>query len=94
MSNEETIEKIRTIIDHIRPWIQGDGGDLEFISYENNIVTIKLTGACIGCAAIDTTLNDGIKSWIMDEVLEVKDVVLQQDAPDFSAFENYDFSNF
>lgn len=92
MSNEETINQVKTIIDHIRPWIQGDGGDLQFVSYQDGIVTVKLTGACVGCSLIDTTLNDGIKSWILDEVADVKDVVLQQDEVDMSAY--YDFRNF
>ncbi len=75
----EAEEKIKKIIEHIRPYINADGGDLEFVSYVDNIVTVKLTGACVGCSMIDTTLNDGIKGWILDEVPEVKDVVLQQE---------------
>ena len=74
----ETEEKIKKIVEHIRPYINADGGDLEFVSYIDNIVTVNLTGACVGCSMIDTTLNDGIKGWIMDEVPEVKDVVLHQ----------------
>lgn len=74
----EAEEKIKKIIEHIRPYINADGGDLEFESYIDNIVTVKMTGACVGCSMIDTTLNDGIKGWIIDEVPEVKDVVLQQ----------------
>jgi len=74
----EVIEKIKSIIEHIRPYILADGGDLEFVSYSDYIVTIKLSGACLGCASIDTTLNEGIKQWIMDEISEVKDVVLEQ----------------
>ncbi len=74
----EAEEKIKKIVEHIRPYINADGGDLEFVSYIDNVVTVNLTGACVGCSMIDTTLNDGIKGWIMDEVPEVKDVVLHQ----------------
>ncbi len=80
--------KIKKIIDHIRPYILADGGDLEFISFENGIVTISLSGACLGCSMIGTTLNDGIKQWITSEVPEVTDVVLQED---LSLNESYDF---
>lgn len=74
MENKKVIETIKKIIDGIRIYIQNDGGDLEFISYENNIVTIKIMGACIGCPQITTTFDDGIKTLIMSEIKEVKDV--------------------
>jgi Fe-S cluster biogenesis protein NfuA len=80
--------KIIKIIEHIRPYILADGGDLEYISYKDGIVTIALSGACIGCSLIGTTLNDGIKSWIMSEVPEVQDVVLQEGTVEL---EGYDF---
>ncbi|MGN1398705.1 MAG: NifU family protein [Erysipelotrichaceae bacterium] len=79
----DTEEKIKTIIDHIRPYINGDGGDIEFVSYLDGIVTIRMLGACVGCSMIDTTVNEGIKGWIMDEIEEVKDVVVEQNFPDF-----------
>lgn len=83
----DTVTQIKTIIDHIRPFLNADGGDIEFVDYQDGIVTIRMLGACIGCSMIDTTLNEGVKGWIMDEVSEVKDVVLQQE------FLNYDFLN-
>ena len=43
--NEET--KIKEVIDTLRPFLVGDGGDVEFIKYENHIVYIKLSGACL-----------------------------------------------
>ncbi len=69
-------DKIIRIIEHIRPYILADGGDLQFVSYKDHIVTVSLTGACASCGMIDTTLNEGIRQWIMDEVDEVEDVVL------------------
>ena len=86
----EIEERIKAIIDHIRPYINGDGGDIEFVSYQDGIVTIRMLGACVGFSMIDTTVNEGIKGWIMDEIEEVKDVVLQQDYPDFDmSFDQY-----
>ena len=86
----EIEERIKAIIDHIRPYINGDGGDIEFVSYQDGIVTIRMLWACVGCSMIDTTVNEGIKGWIMDEIEEVKDVVLQQDYPDFDmSFDQY-----
>ena len=86
----EIEERIKAIIDHIRPYINGDGGDIEFVSYQDGIVTMRMLGACVCCSMIDTTVNEGIKGWIMDEIEEVKDVVLQQDYPDFDmSFDQY-----
>lgn len=70
---------IRKIIDHLRPYIMGDGGDIEFVEFKGGIVTVRLLGACVGCSLIDVTLNNGIKNWIMEEVPNVKDVALVQD---------------
>lgn len=68
-------EKIKNIINTLRPFLINDGGNIEFIKYENNIVYIKMTGACANCQMLDLTLKEGIESAIMEEVPEVKEVV-------------------
>ena len=68
-------EKIKEIIDKLRPFLISDGGNIEFVKYENNIVYIKMLGACAGCSLIDYTLKDGIFMAIKEEVPEVKDVI-------------------
>lgn len=70
----ETEQKIISIIDKIRPYLISDGGNLEFIKYENNIVYVQLTGACAECSMIDVTLKDGIEQLIINEIPEVKEV--------------------
>lgn len=67
--------RIITIIDKIRPFLINDGGNLEFVKYENNIVYVKLLGACADCAMMDITLKDGIEELIINEIPEVKEVV-------------------
>ena len=68
-------EKIKEIIEKLRPFLVSDGGDIEFVKYEDNIVYIKLTGACAGCELIDITLKDGIEGAIKEEVPTVKEVI-------------------
>ncbi len=68
-------EKIKEIIEKLRPFLVSDGGDIEFVKYEDNIVYIKLTGACVGCELIDITLKDGIEGAIKEEVPTVKEVI-------------------
>ena len=70
-----TEEKIKEIINKLRPYLVGDGGDIEFVKYEEGIVYIKMLGACAGCALIDYTLKDGVEMAIKEEVPEVKEVI-------------------
>lgn len=74
-NENETTLKIIALIDKMRPFLIGDGGDIEFIKYEDNIVYVKLTGACAGCSMIDITLKEGIEEMIVTEIPEVKEVV-------------------
>ena len=72
---EDVVLHIKEIIDKIRPFLISDGGNIEFIKYEDNIVYVSLLGACAGCAMIDITLKDGIEELIINEIPEVKEVV-------------------
>jgi Fe-S cluster biogenesis protein NfuA len=71
MSDEE---KIKEIINKLRPFLVSDGGDVEFVKYEDGVVYIKMLGACAGCTLIDYTLKDGIESAIREEVPNIKKV--------------------
>lgn len=71
----ETESKIINIINELRPFLMNDGGNIEFIKYENNIVYIKLSGACANCQMLDLTLKEGIEAAIKEEVPEVSSVV-------------------
>lgn len=68
-------EKIIEIIDKLRPFLINDGGNIEFVKYENNIVYIKMMGACADCMMLDYTLKEGIEMAIKDEVPSVIEVV-------------------
>lgn len=68
MKNKETIELIQKTLSKIRPFIQRDGGDVEFIEFKDGIVFVKMHGACEGCVALDQTLKNGIEVILMDEV--------------------------
>ena len=57
MEKNETELKIISLIDKIRPFLVNDGGNLEFIKYEDNIVYVRLSGACKDCSMIDITLK-------------------------------------
>ena len=72
---DKDIEKIQEIIDSLRPFVNADGGDIEFVKYEDKYVYIRLTGACVDCAFIDYTLEDNIYESIKEEVPDCKGVL-------------------
>ena len=72
---KKNIEKqIKNTIEKIRPFLINDGGDIEFIKYEEKIVYIKLKGACEGCLMMDITIKEGIEQILINEIPEIKEV--------------------
>ena len=71
-------QEIINVLEKIRPYIQRDGGDLEFISFVDGIVTIKMLGACQDCMALDDTISFGIEALLLEEVEGVIGVQVAQ----------------
>lgn len=68
-------ERIIEIINMLKPFLATEGGDVEFIKYEDGIVYIKMLGACAECLYVDDTISSSIESTIMEEIPEVKGVI-------------------
>jgi Fe-S cluster biogenesis protein NfuA len=68
-------DKIEKALDGIRPALQADGGDIQLVSVENDIVKVRLTGACGGCPMSQTTMTEGVERAIKKAVPSVKRVV-------------------
>ncbi|MCB5246797.1 MAG: NifU family protein [Candidatus Cloacimonetes bacterium] len=69
-------ESIETILDKIRPSIQADGGDVELVNIrEDNVIEVRLKGACNGCPMATLTLKAGIERIIKEEIPEVVEVI-------------------
>jgi Fe-S cluster biogenesis protein NfuA len=64
-------EKVQEAIDKIRPMLQRDGGDVELVGVIDGIVTVRLKGACAGCAMSQMTLKDGIEKFLKKEIPEI-----------------------
>lgn len=80
MAYDESIEMIQEVLTSIRPYIQNDGGDVEFVELsEDGIVKIRLLGACVGCGLADMTVTQGIEQSLIEEVPGVIGVDLVQD---------------
>lgn len=66
--------KVEQVLDNIRPYIQGDGGDIELVDIVQGIVQIRLAGACVGCMHSMMTLQVGIERMLKEAVPEIKAV--------------------
>jgi len=76
---EEVITRVKLIMEKVRPYIQRDGGDMEYVKFEDGIVYVKMFGACVGCSAIDSTIKDGLEALLLEEVPGVIGVELVED---------------
>lgn len=72
---EKTENKIKEILESLRPYLNMDGGDVEFIKYENKIVFVHLTGACQACLFTDDTIKNGLYETIKESVPEIEGVI-------------------
>lgn len=69
-------EKVQEIINRVRPSLQADGGDVELIKVrEDNVVEVRLKGACGCCPMATLTLKAGIERVMKEEIPEVKEVI-------------------
>lgn len=68
-------KEVKAVLDEIRPALQRDGGDLEFVSVDKEgNVKIKLLGACHGCPFSTMTTKNGIERLLKERVPEVSKV--------------------
>ncbi|MBV6479807.1 MAG: Fe/S biogenesis protein NfuA [Ignavibacteria bacterium] len=66
-------ENVEAVLEKVRPFLQMDGGDVEFCGIlENGIVKVRLLGSCSGCPLSMMTLRAGIERALMKEIPEVK----------------------
>jgi Fe-S cluster biogenesis protein NfuA len=68
-------EDIKKALNEIRPYLQADGGDVEFVGLEGDIVKVKLKGACGGCPMAAMTLKNGVETAIKKKVPGISSVV-------------------
>jgi Fe-S cluster biogenesis protein NfuA len=69
-------QQIKDALDNVRPSLQADGGDVEFVSVDDNgSVSVKLTGSCGGCPMAQMTLKMGIENYLRQQIPQVAEVV-------------------
>ncbi|MFO7756249.1 MAG: NifU family protein [Bacteroidales bacterium] len=73
---EDLRTRVMDALEKVRPYLQADGGDIELVEVsDDNIVKVRLTGACNGCPFSMHTLKGGVEQALMKEVPEVAEVV-------------------
>jgi len=68
-------QKVQEVIESLRPALQMDGGDMEFVGLEEGTVMLRLTGACAGCPMSTMTLKMGIEARLKEVIPEIKGVI-------------------
>lgn len=75
MNEEEIVLKIKEIIDELRPYLIMDGGDIEFVKYEDHYLYVKMLGACQHCIYIDNTLDEMVFNFFKEHIPELEGVI-------------------
>ena len=69
-------EQVKMALENVRPSLQADGGDVEFVSVdEEGVVSVRLTGACGNCPMAHMTLKMRIENYLKKEIPQVSSVI-------------------
>jgi len=74
-ADREIAQAVRAEIEKIRPYVQADGGDIEFRGYKKGRVEVSLLGACTTCPSSILTLKAGIEARLKEQIPDVDSVV-------------------
>lgn len=75
-TREELNQKVQNVLEQVRPYLQADGGDINFVNItDDNTVNVELTGACGTCAFSTQTLKNGVEATLKKVLPEIKEVV-------------------
>jgi Fe-S cluster biogenesis protein NfuA len=65
-----SVERIQSVLNRVRPFLQADGGDIELLGVSGNSAEVRLTGMCAGCPSAHMTLHVGVEAAIREEIPE------------------------
>lgn len=75
MEQESLIQRVESALEEIRPFLNNDAGDIELISVEEDVVKVRLLGACTDCTVNQMTLKSGVEMTIKKYAPEIKKVI-------------------
>lgn len=74
-TNPELKNRVLNVLEQIRPYLQADGGDLQFVNItEDMVVNVELQGACGSCPYSTMTLKNGVEEAMKKAIPEIKSV--------------------
>ena len=79
MKGEIMREKVEVVLEKLRPSIMDDGGDIEFVKYEDGVCYLKFLGHCATCPMKMMTLNELFKESLVNEIDEITEVRLESE---------------
>ena len=75
-SKADLLKRVNVAVDQLRPYLQSDGGDIEVLDItDENVVQVRLQGACENCKFSFYTLKAGVEQAIRKEIPEIKEVI-------------------
>ena len=74
MENETMQDQVKRVLEDVRPALQQDGGDVEFVDVKDGVVQVRLQGACAGCPMSQMTLSFGIQRVLKEKIPEIERV--------------------
>jgi Fe-S cluster biogenesis protein NfuA len=77
ISNQSQHEAVQVteVLNSLRPAMQADGGDVEFVSVENGVVCVRLKGTCLACPSASLTMKLGLEKTLKQRIPWVKEVL-------------------
>ncbi len=75
MSTEDLQKNVENALEEIRPFLLADGGNISLVSIEDNIVKVKLEGACVGCNVNQMTLKNGVEAMVKKHAPQIESVI-------------------
>jgi len=67
-------QEVRDALEEVRPHLQADGGDLDFVGIEDGVVKVRLKGSCVGCPMSQNTIKWGVENFLKKKIPGVKAV--------------------
>ena len=78
LNDGDVVKRIKELLEnYVKPAVEMDGGAIQFLSYENGTVNLKMQGSCSGCPSSMITLKAGIEGMMKRMIPEVKEVVAE-----------------
>lgn len=78
LEGDALVARVREVLDECRPLVQADGGDIELLDVQGNVVHVQLTGNCVGCPSSQATLRQGIERRLKTRIPQIERIASPQ----------------